>query len=360
MTSFQPEDVQIWFPPSLQKRYVDHILRQSEGVGERCIRLTNIQAEHLVRLWGYGYVQDHSLDRKPIEILTCRVSSFCCSHSEAASLLYVGRKVEGSARSAGLMLRKLESMRLMQCKSVKGSYTKISLNIPQTFELPEELNDGSIFPDRFNPRNDAPTVANFLKSLHYHDAKQSQSLGRDLTKMLRGWSKQYPDGLRVLRHAQTQKPVAIVAILPVHPDSESNFDLPPSESLYLPKIQTGEENPIKVAESGNPHCCAAYMCSWHIKPGYWKYEIALHLTKETKLVLQKMQKNYPELSDVYSMILHPHHEDFAIKAGFEIIHSEPNMFQHWIYISLDHFLESNSEDILREFDFELYNRLSFT
>lgn len=360
MPHIQPEAVQIWFPPALQARYVNHILMQSESQAARCVKLTYTQATHLVRLWGYAYVKHYGISHTPIKALTCRVDSFFCSHSEAANLLYADREIEGTARSAGLMLKTIESMSLIQCKSTKGSPTKIRLNIPLAFELPEKSQESKIFPDKFNPRRDAPTVANFLKVLFHYDAGTSQSLGRDITKVLREWSQRYPDGLRVLRQEKTRKPVAAVTVFPIHSNSESKFDLPPSESLYLHKIRKKAKDPIQFAEPGDPNCYIAYIRCWHIKPGLWNHETVLQFIEETKTMLRQMHQKYPELSDIYSIILHPNHEDFVSRLGFDITRSDPNISQRWAYIALDDFLELKSEELLKDFSFEAYNRLSFT
>lgn len=359
MSPIQPEAIQIWFPLALQDRYVNHILMQSESQASGCVKLTYIQAGHLVRLWGYAYVKHYGDTHTPIKALTCRLNSFFCSHSEAAKFLYADREAGGTARSAGLMLKEMESMSLIQCKSTKGSPTKISLNIPLTFELPEEPQGNKVFPDKFDPRRDAPTVANLLKVLFHYEANHSQSLGRDITKVLREWSKRYPDGLRVLRQEKTRKPIAVVTIFPIHPDSESNFDLPPSESLYLHKIRIKAKDPIQFSEPGDPNCFIAYVRCWHIKPGFWNHETVIQFIDETKDMLRKMHQVYPELSDVYSIILHPHHEDFVIRLGFDITRSDPKISQRWAYIALDAFLELKSEELLKDFSFEAYNRLNF-
>ena len=57
MSPIQPEAIQIWFPLALQDRYVNHILMQSESQASGCVKLTYIQAGHLVRLWGYAYAK---------------------------------------------------------------------------------------------------------------------------------------------------------------------------------------------------------------------------------------------------------------------------------------------------------------
>ena len=77
-------------------------------------------------------------------------------------------------------------------------------------------------------------------------------------------------------------------------------------------------------------------------------------------MLQQMHQDYPELCDVYSIVLHPHHEDLAVRLGFDITRSDPKMSQSWAHITLDRFFELNPKALLRDFDFDPYNRSSFT
>ncbi|MEM9944912.1 MAG: hypothetical protein AAF810_02485 [Cyanobacteria bacterium P01_D01_bin.36] len=353
--SLLPEAVQTWFPPDLQQRYVDHILMQSNS--HASCNLTSVQAGHLVRLWGYAHIKQYGSSQSPIKTLSCRLSSFFCSNSEAANLFYAERN--GTARSANQMLKRLESRSLIQCESSPGSPTKIRLNIPREYELPAVDQNSNVLPDTFVPRRDARILASLLTVLFQYEAERSQVSDHDISQVLREWSSRYPEGLRVLREVETKKPIAVVAAFPVHPDSESKFGLPPSESLYLHQIRQRTEDPIQFAKPANQGCRVAYIRCWHIKPGWWTHKIVLQLLQETQNMLQRMYRVHPELCDVYSVILHPHHEDLAIRLGFDITRSDPKLSKRWTYIALDHFLELNGIELLQDFDFEPYNRSSF-
>lgn len=357
--SLSPNDVQTWFPAALQQRYVDHILMQSNSHAGS-VKLTHVQAQHLVRLWGYAYIKQHGIVQSPIKALSRRVDSFFCSHSEAASLFYAERDGGGTARSAGLMLRTFESKSLIQCESSKGSPTKIRLNIPHPFDLPAEDPKGDVVPDAFRPRLDASTLANLLTVLFHYDAERAQVFEHDLNRVLREWFKRYPKGLRVLRQVKSKKPIAVVTAFPVHPESGEKFGLPPSESLYLNRIRQRAADPIQFAEPGCLDCYVAYIRCWHIKPGWWSPKTVLQLLQETRSMLQQMHQDFPELCDVYSIVLHPHHEDFAVRLGFDITRTDPQMSQSWAHIALDRFFELNPTVLLQDFDFEPYNRSSFT
>lgn len=354
-----PEDVQIWFPTELQKRYVEHVLMMSKSQVSGSMKLTPIQAGHLVRLWGYAYIKHFGVEYAPINKLICRLNSFSCSHSEAARLFYAERDEGGMARSAGNMLRTLEAMNLIRCESTKGSPTRISLNLSVSFQLLEEYQGDKVFPDTFNSRRDARILANLLTVLFQYDADRSVTIGDDITRVLREWSRRYSDGMRVLRQACNQKPIAIVTVFPIHPDFSSRFSLPPSNSLYLNRMHYRDEDTFLFAEPGDKKCEIAYIRCWHIKPGFWNHKIVLLLMQETRILLERMRQDYSELCDVFILVLHPHHEDLAIRLGFEILQSDSSMSQRWAYIALDDFLELDPLALLQDFDFEPYNRSSF-
>ncbi|MGB3614543.1 MAG: hypothetical protein WBA10_12190, partial [Elainellaceae cyanobacterium] len=71
-------DVNSWFPPDCQQRYIDIIVGQSG--------LTRRQAICFVRLWGYAHLQGGS--PLPITTLSRHQDTFCCSHHAAADLFY--------------------------------------------------------------------------------------------------------------------------------------------------------------------------------------------------------------------------------------------------------------------------------
>ncbi|MEM0978663.1 MAG: hypothetical protein AAGH78_00175 [Cyanobacteria bacterium P01_H01_bin.58] len=357
-----PEDVQTWFPPKVQQRYIERITAQSAKHPGGCGILTEVQARHLVRLWGYGYLKDYGLEHAPIKSLNRKVSRFVCTYAQAATLFYADREKLGNARSADEMLKKLASKGLIQCSSSQGSPTQISLNIRPDFELPLDAHGADVYIDKFDPRNDAPTVANFLKGLYVYDAARVASLERDITRGLRQWAKAYPEGLRVLRQQEQSKAkaIALAAIFPVHPESEIVFDQPPSDSLYLGRFKHRSQDSIRLAELGDPECHVAYIRAWHIKPGLWDCENVLKLVDDNKTMLRKMQQEYPELSDVYSILIHPRLADLATTLGFEVMGVDPRMALSWIYMPLDHFLDLDAGELLRDFDFGPHNRWGFT
>ena len=100
-----------------------------------------------------------------------------------------------------------------------------------------------------------------------------------------------------------------------------------------------------------PICHIAYVRSWAIHPDFWNYDNALLLAKDTQATLRQIHEDYPELSEVYSLAIHPRLEAFATTLGFEIMKPDQDTSLCWLYTSLDDFLALNVDDVLLDFDF---------
>lgn len=340
----KPNAVEEWFPLDRQKKYIEHIVHQPG------LKITLRQATYFVRLWGYGYLMQRGMEHAPIITLNRQLSSFYCSHRDAADLFYT--QTHGTPRAAGQMLDKLASKKLLRRGEADGVATRLSLNIPQSFELLEEEQEAdTFFTDAFNPRNDATLVANFLEKLYSYDIERPETMLHNIKKGLRQWAIQYPDGLRVLRRTSTKEPVGFSAFLPAHPDSEEKFDLSPSRSLHLSRLNVREDNPIQVATKGDPDCYTVFVRSWQIQLNLWTYETACELIKDSQITLNKIRDDFPNLSDMYTIAIHPLSEDFALTLGFRATKADPDSALRWLYMPLDRFLELDYEDVLLNFDY---------
>ncbi|MEL7507914.1 MAG: hypothetical protein AAFX51_04900 [Cyanobacteria bacterium J06636_28] len=338
-----PHAVEEWFPLDIQTKYIEHIVRQPG------LKITLRQATYFVRLWGYGYLIQHGVEHAPITTLTRNISSFYCSHSDAADLFYT--QTQGTPRAAGQMLDKLAAKKLLRRGEADGVATRLSLKIPQSFELPDIPEDDTFYTDAFDPRNDALLVASFLEKLYSYDTERPEAMLHNIKKGLRQWARLYPEGLRVLRRASTQEPVGFAAFFPPHPDSEEKFDLPPSRSLHLSRLDVREEDPIKVAEKGDPDCYTVFVRSWQIQPAVWTYENACELVKDSQTTLRKIRDDFPNMSDIYTMAIHPLSEDFALTLGFRTMKGDPDSSLSWLSMPLDRFLALDYEDVLLNFDY---------
>ncbi|MEM9807197.1 MAG: hypothetical protein AAF959_18175 [Cyanobacteria bacterium P01_D01_bin.56] len=342
--NINPADVLTWFPEKQQQQYVQHLMGQSG--------LTPAQAQHFVRLWGYGYLLQHGPDYAPIQTLNHRILSFFCSQSEAADLFY--GKSQGAPRSAGLMINKFVDKRLVRKETFSGNKTRISLSIPKSFELPNNTQPDNIYADAFDPRNDTSRIANLLKGLFSFDNKKPNFMINNLKKGLRQWGRRYPTGLRVLRLAPKNTPIAFAAIFPIHQDSDIVFDMPPSQSLHLSRLHLNNKDPIQFATPGDLDCHIAYVRSWEIDRDFWNHETVVHMAQDTQTTLQKIHTDHPELSDVYTIAIHPRLAALGTALGFESMTPDPNTSLCWLHMSLDNFLALNVDQVLQDFDYTLY------
>ena len=335
-------DVNEWFPAPHQNCYVKNIVGQSG--------LTRRQAICFVRLWGYASLQQ-SAKQPPIRTLSPHVDTFACSHSEAADLFYCDQ-LRGSERSAGMMIDQLVAKHLVKREPFDGGPTRLSLNILDSF-LPTAttVQSTQFYTDAFNVRNDASLIAGFLEESYSWVSQRSETTSFKITKVLRQWAAQCPDGLRVLRTVSEDEPVGFSALFPTHPDSEEKFHLPPSSSLHLSTLAS--EDPIKVALPGDEACYVVFVRSWQIRQLYWHYSTVCQFLQDSQATLRQMQATFPNLCDIYTITIHPRLESLALALGFKPMKADPNSSLRWIHSPLDRFLELDIDEVLAEFDFSL-------
>ena len=345
---FQPTEVNTWFPPEYQQRYIKHLTGKSG--------LTDSQLQHFVRLWGYGYLKQHGFAQSPILNLKRKIEPFMCSHSEACDLFYAD-VTKGTPKAAADMMKTFVAKRLITREVIAGTATRITLCIPPEFDLAPANQPEQTYVDSFNPRTDTPIVVQFVEELFSHDGEHPDDLQYNIHHGFRSLAQRYPVGLKVLRCAKTKEPIGFVAVVPVHPKSSRKFYQQPKKSRFLARFGPGHKDPIEIATPGDPDCYIAYIRSWQIKPGMWNHENAFKLLEATKAILREMFKEYPNLSDIYSINIHPRLEDFAFNLGFKPMKQDVDTTQRWIYMALDHFLVIDSEDVLLNFDWQRWNRL---
>lgn len=338
-------DINEWFPPTHQQLHIETIIGQ--------FGLTRRQATCFVRLWGYAYAQQ-SDKSPPLKLLSRHVESFCCSHSEAASLFYCDHP-RGSDRAAGMMIDQLVGKHLVRREPFDGGPTRLGLKIPHSF-LPKATSapDSQLYTNAFNGRQDTSFVAALLEKSYGWVSQRSETTSFKIAKVLRRWATQYPDGLRVIRKVVDDEPVGFTALFPTHPDSEEKFHLPPSSSLYLSTMDS--DDPIKMASPGDAECYAVFIRSWQVKPTYWDYPTVCQFMQDAQTTLRRMQQSFPNLCDLYSIAIHPALESLALALGFKPMKADPNSSLHWIYMPLDQFLALDIDEVLVEYDF---NRSSF-
>jgi hypothetical protein len=326
------EDIQVnrWFPLDRQRTAIAQLLQQ--------VGITRIRAEYFIRLWVYLLVkqtQSQNLAAKPpLADLTLLSEPVICTYREAANLFY-GEKEQGSDRAAGLMIDKFAALGLIR-KYFDGNTTSIEiLPIPALLGTPSPQLAVEVTPDAFNLRSDAVPVAYLLAANYNWMNRSLQTTPHRIAKLLRGWNQQYAIGMRVLRRTDNENPVGFYLLYPVASESEVCFFNDPNRGLHL--SSESETDPFVMAQPGDEQCLALFIRSWVIEAPYLSTHQAIFL-KDAQQVLHQMKQDFPNLCDLYSMIMHPAYEALATSLGFQKMRNSPSSI-YWMYRSLDRFLD---------------------
>ncbi|MEM6868096.1 MAG: hypothetical protein AAF528_06925 [Cyanobacteria bacterium P01_C01_bin.121] len=357
------EQIDLWFPPEQQRPIIENI----------CARVgsTRTRAEYFVRLWVYLMVkqlnstagqqnstarqqsstagqQNQNEHQPPLKALTPLTQAISCSHREAAWLFY-GDKDTGSDRAAGMMLDKLAALGLIT-KHFDGNTTRIQIHLDSTVLAlsntlpanPETEQNRSLIIDDFNPRCDAVPVANLLTVNYSWMNRSLEIVPHRITRLLRRWANEYATGMRVLRRTDNLNPVGFYLLYPTAAESEINFSSSPTKALHLASMN--EVDPFTLATPGDPECTAIFVRSWMIDPNYLEaYRVPF--LQDAQKVLRKMQKDFPNLCDLYTLIIHPSYEMMATKMAFQRIGTQTSRDTqlYWMYQALDRYLALDLE-----------------
>ncbi|MEL6492852.1 MAG: hypothetical protein AAFQ95_23130 [Cyanobacteria bacterium J06621_3] len=357
-----------WFEPTGQQQLIAQIARR--------VGLTRTRAIYFVRLWIYlNYKQHNNLrdtsdmpglgfhaapprrattQPTPFTSLKPITDAISCSHSEAAWLFY-GDKDQGSDRAAGMMLDKLAALGLIQ-KHFDGNTTRITIQLDSSNLLPTQqpsarpLADAeqpSLITDDFDPRCDAVPVANLLAINYSWMNRSLEIVPHRITRLLRRWANQYAVGMRVLRRSDNLNPVGFYLLYPTTADSEVTFSSSPTKGLHLASMN--EVDPFTLATPGDPDCAAIFVRSWMIDPAYLE-EYRVPFLQDAQQTLKKMQKDFPNLCDLYTLIIHPSYEMMATKMAFQEIGSQTSRDTqlYWMYQALDRYLALDLEAIFKQ------------
>lgn len=300
--------------------------------------MTRRRADCFVRLWLYLFLKDcqmrQSLPQPPLTQLVFPKGWIECSCREAANVFY-GDQEQGSDRSAGMMLEKLVALGLIR-KQFDGNCNQIEIQpLPDLLEY--QISNAQVFvtPDAFNPRCDAIPIANLLASNYKWFNHNTDVVPYRIANILRDWASQYATGLRVLRRCDNQNPVGFYALYPTQQASEVKFFAPPSQGLHLSQVT--EVDPFEMAMPGDEKCQSVFVRSWIIERSYQKQAQVL-LLKDVQKTLEKMRQDFPNLWDMYSLVIHPSYADLALALGFQKTSSDPKLSLYWVYQAVDRFL----------------------
>jgi hypothetical protein len=302
------------------------------------VGITRIRAEYFMGLRIYLLVKQTQAQnpaaKPPLTELTLLDEPVICTYREAANLFY-GEKDQGSDRAAGLMIDKFAALGLIR-KYFDGNTTSIEiLPIPALLGTPSPQLTVEVKPDAFNLRSDAIPVA-YLLSANYNWMNRSlQTTPHRIAKLLRGWSQQYAIGMRVLRRMDNENPVGFYLLYPVASESEVHFFNDPNRGLHF--SSESEADPFVMAQPGDKQCLALFIRSWVIEAPYLATHQSIFL-QDAQQVLRQMKQDFPNLCDLYSMIMHPTYEALATSLGFQKMRNSPSSI-YWMYRSLDRFLD---------------------
>ncbi len=338
-TRLAPEFLDRYFSLEQQRLYMSMLMRRGG--------LTRRRAEYFVRLWAYLLLKQQQFVGghlpKPLTQLHSTSGSVACTHREAAELFY-GNQDRGSDRAAGMMIDRFVALGLLE-KQFDGQ--TLCLQIRSIPELETPLQSAvpvALVADAFNPRTDTIPIANLIARTYAELMKDVATASHKIAKSLRLWAQQYPTGLRVLRRADNLNPVGICVLYPVTSESEMHFFQPPSKSFYLSsEIQV---DPFKMAVPGDEACTSVYIRSWVIDVSYLEGSNIHLLLEDTKKALVQMQHDFPNLCDIYSLILHPLYEDLRLALGFQKTFQDTQRSYHWVYLAVDRFLELDLKQAL--------------
>ncbi|PMB54249.1 hypothetical protein CEN39_00075 [Fischerella thermalis CCMEE 5201] len=339
-----PASVDEWFPIEQQRKYVSQVKGR--------VGITRRRAECFVKLWAYLFLkQQQELGKQlqlPLTELSLPDGFVTCTHREAHELFY-SQQERGSDRAAGMMIDKLVALGLIE-KEFDGNTTCIRIKylLPNldNSENTQKLID--FVPDNFNPRTDAIPVASFLAHNYNWMNKKTTAVPQRIARILRSWAAQYPTCMRVLRRCDTQDPVGFYVVYPTAKESEEKFFLPPSKSLHLSAAT--ETDPIKMATPGDKDCTSVFVRSFQLDLSHQQHHLLCQLLKDVQKTLMRMQADFPNLCDMYTLAIHPTSENLATAVGFRKTSPDPQLSLYWMYLALDKYLALDIEQAV-PFDF---------
>ena len=338
--AFSLEALNRWLPLALHQRYVTLLMQR--------VGMTRRRAECFVRLWLYLFLKDcqirQVLPKQPLTELAFPEGWIECSCREAADVFY-GDRDRGGDRSAGMMIDKLVALGLIR-KQFDGNCTQIEIQpLPDLLEQDTPESTVLVKPDAFDPRCDAIPIANLLATNYNWLNRNTDAVPYRIANILRDWAEQYATGMRVLRRRDNENPVGFYAFYPTQRDSEIKFFAPPSQGLHLSQVT--EVDPFKMALPGDEQCRAVNIRSWMIESTYRK-QAQVSLLQDAQQTLKTMRQDFPNLWDMYALVIHPSYAELARSLGFQKTSSDPKLSLYWVYQAVDRFLALDVEQKILE------------
>lgn len=304
------------------------------------VGLTRRRAELFVRLWAYLFLKQQEASgtrfNPPLQQLQLPDGLVACSHREAAEVFYRNQE-RGSDRAAGMMIDRLVALGLIE-KQFDGHSICIQIrSLPELTTPTKSLETVEIRSDAFDFRTDTIPIANLLARNYTWRDKNPAIAPQKIAKALRIWAQQYPLGMRVLRRSDNLNAVGICILFPVASHSESNFFLPPTKSLYLTTHSASD--PFQLATPGDADCTSIFVRAWMIDLSYLKQEYIYQSLEDSRQTILAMQKDFPNLCDLYALAIHPFYEEMLPAIGFQKTCQSNQRLLYWTYQAVDLFLK---------------------
>jgi hypothetical protein len=234
-----------------------------------------------------------------------------------------------------MMLDKLVALGLIR-KQFDGNCTQIEFQpLPDLLTPVKESSTPEVFPDGFDLRSDAIPIANLLATNYNWLNRNTDTVPYRIANILRDWASLYAGGMRVLRRRDNQNPVGFYALYPTKRESEFKFFAPPSQGLHLSQVT--EVDPFEMALPGDEQCRAVFVRSWMIEKPYQAKAQGAFL-QDAQQILEAMGQDFPNLMDLYTLIIHPSYAELAHALGFQKTSADPKLPLYWMYQALDRFL----------------------
>ncbi len=127
-------------------------------------------------------------------------------------------------------------------------------------------------------------------------------------------------------------------------ECEVKFFASPSQGLHLSQVT--EVDPFKIALPGDDQCRAVFVHSWMIEQPYQVQAQAAFL-QDAQRTLDAMRQDFPNLMDLYTLIIHPSYAELAYSLGFQKTSADPKLPLYWMYQRLDRFLDLKILEIFK-------------
>jgi len=333
-----PEYLEKWFPIEQQRNYVSMLVKRNG--------LTRRRAEYFVRLWAYLLLKQLQESgqrlRQPLTKLELPDGWVACTHREAAELFYA-QKERGGDRAAGMMIDQLAALGLIE-KHFDGNTTCIKiLPWPEFLESPQAA-EVQLFIDEFNPKTDAVPVANLIDRHYVQTFKDATATPHEIPQILRSWAQKYAKGMRVLRRSDNLHPVGIYILYPTAKESEANFFLPPGKTRFF--TSDLQSQLFKMAVPGDLDCSCVLIRVWIIDAPYMKHGTICELVEDAQKTLIRLQEDFPNLCDLYAVVINPITGELARTLGFQKTYQDAQRPIYRIYMPVDRFLALNVLQVL--------------